>query len=189
MKKLFICIILLYSCGTGHWFVNSTYFTNYQFPIYSLDTNIRIKTEGVYIEENFLLNRNIRKFIYFNKKGYCIQGFFSEQEKNKEANILDYLLKADNIGIYRIDKDSVFIDELVSVPHEMGTQSYRLNGKIKNDKCIHFSFLDIILENRKEIVNAEYQFYSMEGLDTIRLKEAWYSNKKWYKEKLHNERK
>ncbi len=187
---LFFTIVI--SCGIGP--IKQTGFNNYKKPII-VNTTQKINTNGVFVYSDSLKGlKNRRKSYTINKNGtygiiYFNESFWDHPEKSITEKIDHYQnFKFRNLGHYHISNDTIIFQYFGQNNNEFYSRwVIEDKGKIIDENTIQifssYSYLrkDTLLQKSYTI-----KFYKTNfKLDSTN---AWYKNKKWYKNSLHGSR-
>lgn len=175
-KILFLLTLLIYSCGTGPWYIQKKLYKTYKEPIYK-NAHWNLKTNGYYEKLTDSSNTNFSKnIIVFNDKGYC--SFLSKNQINNQKSIemeLDW---------WQIKNDSIIIENYGETKRLIKTSVWWHKGKVINDSIIEIAYQD----GNYKYQPIRYKFVESDKIPEL-INNARYYTKDWYLTKLNALRK
>ena len=173
---LFILILLLYSCGTGPWYIQKNIYETYMEPIY-INSNRNLKTNGYYEKlTDSSENDSSKNVIVFNNKGYC--SFLSVAQIKNQKSI------ETELDWWQIKNDSLIIENYGETKRLIKTLVWWHKGKILNDSIIEIAYQD----DNYEYKPIRYKFVESDKIPELKNKARYYT-KDWYLTKLNESRK
>ena len=191
-KKSIILIIVLFSFNScGILMTQKRHFNTYKSPVLQEGDKLPFKTNGVYVEKNSHFN----EVFYFYTNGLVknsgLHSDFWDNPKEIAKKVEDiYIFSSKEFwGDYTIKDDTIYIQIFNHNTQFLYKRwIFEWKGVIKNDTTIEM-FSEYSYFGKDQFIHKPviYGFYPTEiKPDSTK---AWFNNKKWFKENLHESRK
>ena len=175
-----LLIFLLYSCGTGPWYIQKNLYKTYKEPVYE-NPSWNFKTNGYYRKLSDSTGVEFSKSVLvFGNKGYCTSLKYSKLQsliEDKEPIELE-------LDWWQVKNDSIIIENYGETKRLVKTLVWWHKGKILNDSIIEIAYQD----DNYEYKRVKYKFIESDRIPKL-INKARYFDKDWYLTKLNESRK